>query len=95
MTTHRTTKQIRDDIAVLQEELNHAIEIETAVARDKIKAIMESVGMTADQLFQTPPRKQKGVDVPVKYRKGDKAWTGHGRMPGWLVAEANPELFRV
>lgn len=96
MPTHRTSKEIRAEIAVLEVELSDALELETAAAREQIKAIMESVGMTADQLLdKSPPRKHKGVAVPVKYRKGDLAWSGRGRMPGWLVNEANPELFRV
>ncbi len=53
---------------------------------DEIKAKLKAYGITAKDLgFSEKGSSSKPVStVAIKYKKGDKTWTGRGRQPLWI-----------
>lgn len=62
-----------------------------AEARDKIRRVAASLGMTVEQILGFSADDPE----PPKYMNPEtgKTWSGKGRMPEW--AKPNPEKFRV
>lgn len=63
-----------------------------AEAKDKIRRVAASLGMTVEQILGWDP---ETTAEPPKYLDPEtgKTWTGKGRMPDWV--KANPEQFRL
>jgi DNA-binding protein H-NS len=76
----------RDQIDRLMLERQTA---ERAALRDKMTAMVQSHGLSIDELFGKGSRRKGSGSVPVKYRDPkdpSNTWTGRGRMARWLVA---------
>ena len=57
---------------------------------DRIRSEAEGLGLSMQDLM-APPKTVKKTPTgrepaTVKYRDGDKTWTGRGRLPTWLTA---------
>jgi DNA-binding protein H-NS len=99
MTMARTLVQIQTQIDRLEKEAAQVRANEVAGVVERIKAAIESYGLTADDLFgsarktavrggnKAASKKQKKQPSPPKYRDPatGKTWTGHGKRPGWFV----------
>ena len=88
-------------------------EAERAALVAQLRELAEAQGYRPEDLFAPAPagarkkraapagaRKQRAAGiVPVKYRHGDREWSGRGKAPAWLLQlEAqgkDRELFRV
>jgi DNA-binding protein H-NS len=78
-------------------------EAERAALVAQLRELAEAQGYRPEDLFAPAPagaRKQRATGiVPVKYRHGDREWSGRGKAPAWLLQlEAqgkDRELFRV
>ena len=57
---------------------------------DSIRSEAEGLGLSMQDLMATPKTVKKTPTgrepAAVKYRDGDKTWTGRGRLPTWLTA---------
>ena len=57
---------------------------------DRIRSEAEGLGLSMQDLMATPKTVKKTPTgrepAAVKYRDGDKTWTGRGRLPTWLTA---------
>jgi DNA-binding protein H-NS len=91
----RSAGEIRQEIATLEAELAQVLEVEKHAARAEIARIMQRAGLSVEDVFGGKTRGKSGMPLPIKYRKGDKTWSGYGRMPQWLKDAPNPEQFRV
>ncbi len=47
--------------------------------KNKFQEMAEEAGLTITEIVQTKPR------AKVKYKKGNKTWSGHGRRPAWIL----------
>lgn len=96
-------KQLKAQIAKLEEEAAAARKIEAADAVATIKALIDEFDLSAEDLgFKTARRgatKGRTTGAP-KYRDPatGKTWTGRGKPPTWMSAaikEGKAELFLV
>ena len=77
-------------------------EAERAALVAQLRELAEAQGYRPEDLFAPAPagawKRAAGI-VPVKYRHGDREWSGRGKAPAWLLLlEAqgkDRELFRV
>ena len=61
--------------------------------RDQIHALLESEGLTFEEVFDgarrgRAPSRSKGIQVKPKYRNPDNAeqtWAGRGKRPRWFT----------
>lgn len=60
--------------------------------REEIKRLIEKSGFKTQEILSPLIRKSgtaaatpKGSKLPAKYAKGNKAWTGRGRKPNWII----------
>lgn len=86
-----TYRQLTEQLAKVQAQMEAARGKELASAIDHIKAQIAEYGITAEELGfsskRTASRKTGGSGgLPPKYRdpKTGKTWTGRGRAPAWL-----------
>ena len=87
-------------------------EAERAALVAQLRELAEAQGYRPEDLFAPAPagaRKQRAAPagawkraagiVPVKYRHGDREWSGRGKAPAWLLQleaqDKDRELFRV
>lgn len=78
-------------IAALQEQAEAARRNEVAGAKAKIKEILDTYGLTINDLSGTGKSKSGAprAAVPAKYRDPatGSEWTGRGRAPLWLAGK--------
>ncbi|MBU6486319.1 MAG: H-NS histone family protein [Burkholderiales bacterium] len=86
-----TYRQLTEQLAKVQAQMEAAREKELASTIEHIKAQIAEYGITAEELGfsskRTASRKTGGSGgLPPKYRdpKTGKTWTGRGRAPAWL-----------
>lgn len=83
-----TYKQLTEQLAKVQAQMEAARQNELASTIEQIKAQIAEYGITAEELGfaskRTTSRKSGGL--PAKYRdpKTGKTWSGRGRTPAWL-----------
>lgn len=81
--------ELQQQIEALQKEHSALLAKEKATAIEQINAMIVAFGITADDLdievdqprFTRPMAKSK---VPMKYKRGNDAWSGRGRQPKWV-----------
>ena len=86
----------------LDRQIDTARQAEQSKAIETVKALVKQFQLTADDCGFKPQKgaaKAKQV-VPVKFRgPNGEAWSGRGRIPGWLAAlesqGAKREQFRI
>jgi DNA-binding protein H-NS len=83
-----TYKQLTEQLAKVQAQMEAARQKELASTIEQIKAQIAEYGITAEELGfaskRTTSRRSGGL--PPKYRdpKTGKTWSGRGRRPAWL-----------
>lgn len=83
-----TYKQLTEQLAKVQAQMQAARDKEVASAIEQIKQQIAEYGITAEELGfsskRTTSRKTGGL--PPKYRdpKTGATWSGRGRAPAWL-----------
>lgn len=78
--SHAGLRNLNENINL---ELQRRRDGQIAQARAQAEEIARSVGISLAQLMATAQRPQK-QSVAIKYRQGDKRWTGRGRQPQWI-----------
>ena len=87
-----TLKQLLDQKAALEREIESTRRQEKAEAIGKVKALMAEYGLSLSDLsLKSTARGSsvgKGGKVAAKYRKTDtgETWSGRGLQPKWLKA---------
>jgi len=91
-----TYKDLQSQIAHLQKEAQEAREREVGDAIAQIRSLMSEFGIKAEDLDGRAPIKGRKLQskARIKFRKGDKTWSGRGRQPLWLQGE-DKEKYRV
>jgi DNA-binding protein H-NS len=91
-----TYKKLQVQIAQLQKEAQeaHAREVGDAIAR--IQSLMSEFGITAEDLEDRPSKKgrKSPLQAGIRFRSGEKTWSGRGRPPLWLKGE-DKEKYRI
>ena len=90
-----SVKELTDLDGRLKKAIVTARERENAAIKQKLDAIVESAGMTFEEVaelygYGRSRGARKGTKVAPKYRNPDdrtETWTGRGRQPRWLVAK--------
>ena len=98
-----TYKQLLAQKQALEAKINEVRESELSAVVEKIRALMDEYGLTADDIA---PRRGRGRPrganpaakkpaLPPKYMdpKTGKTWSGRGRAPAWLGKR--PERFLI
>lgn len=77
---------LKAQIAELEKQAAKARDSEISAAKNEIRSIMQSYGLTLSDLGGTTKVPKVGKKVPAKYRDDatGKEWTGRGRAPNWL-----------
>lgn len=94
--TPRSSREIGEEIAKLQSELEKARQAEKAEVVAKIRVAVEHYGITAAEIFSATgksSRKAKAgvkpkakVAAPVKFKDdAGNTWSGFGRKPKWFA----------
>lgn len=84
--TNLTLAELRSLEANTTKELGKREQQDVAIAREKIQAIAQSVGISLKDLMAGGTRKKSGP-ASVKYQNPDNTdqqWTGRGRQPKWV-----------
>jgi DNA-binding protein H-NS len=91
-----TYKDLQAKIAQLQREAQEAHTREIGDAIAQIQSLMSEFDITAEDLEERAPKKGRETQakVGIKFRRGDKTWSGRGRLPLWLKGE-DKEKYRV
>lgn len=89
-------QEYQEQIAKLQHLAEQARQEEISEAKKRIKALMETVGLTPADLDEPSPAAKKRSSAQPKYRDpaSGQTWTGRGRAPRWLDGK-NKEEFRI
>jgi DNA-binding protein H-NS len=91
-----TYKNLQAQIAQLQKEAHeaHAREVGDAIAQ--IQSLMSEFGIVASDLEDRSPKKGRKpkLKAGIRFRSGEKTWSGRGRPPLWLKGE-DKEKYRV
>ena len=89
-------KDLKDQLAKLQEETEAAriAELQAVVADIRVK--VAEYGITVEQIFGRQ-RASKGKTVAAKYQnpKTGETWSGRGRAPAWIKDAKNRDRFLV
>jgi len=79
-------EQIQQQIAELQKKAEELAIQKKQPVIDEIKAKLKAYGITAKDLGFSEKVGSKPVStVAIKYRQGEKTWTGRGRQPKFIV----------
>jgi len=93
-----TYQEYQEQIARLQTLAEQARQAEIAEAKTRIRVLMATNGLTAEDLQEskrTAAVKKKGsVEAKYKDPTSGQTWTGRGRAPGWLNGKDRKE-FRI
>jgi DNA-binding protein H-NS len=92
-----TYKELQDQIAALQNKAEETRAQELDGAIQEIRALMQEYGISLQDLTSAGKTKGKKSKQQAKVQfqdAGGKAWSGRGRMPGWLKGK-DKEKFRV
>jgi len=86
-----TLKQLLDQKAALEREIESTRRQEKADAIAKVKALMTEYGLSLSDLSMKSapkPTGGTGAKVAAKYHKADtgETWSGRGLQPKWLKA---------
>lgn len=84
--THLSLVELRALAESTKKELDKREQHEVAIAREKIQAIAQGVGVSLKVLIAGSTRKKSGP-AKVKYRHPDniaQQWSGRGRQPKWV-----------
>ena len=97
-----TEEQIREVIGMAESELDRRRKSKLAEARNKIKDLANSLGMSLEELIESKPGRGRKVTKEVRFRNpanSSETWTGRGKRPHWLSealkSGAELESFRV
>jgi DNA-binding protein H-NS len=92
-----TYRQLTEQLAKVQAQMEAAREKEMAAVIAQIKAQIAEYGITAEELgFSSKrTRRAKSGGLPPKYRNPStgQTWSGRGRRPSWLGKR--PERFLI
>lgn len=87
MSTH-SYKELLAQREALEQQIAAARKAEVADAVQKIRGMIETFGLTQDDVFPTakPKQKRETGSVPPKYRDPatGQTWTGRGKPPTWI-----------
>jgi DNA-binding protein H-NS len=77
---------LKAQIAALEKKAAQVRDTEIAAAKQQIREIMQTYGLTVADLGSTAKVAQVRKPVPAKYRDTatGEEWTGRGRAPKWL-----------
>jgi DNA-binding protein H-NS len=90
-----TYKDLQAQIAQLQREAQEAHAREVGAAIAQIHSLMSEFGITAGDLESRVKKgKKPQAKAEIKFRSGEKTWSGRGRPPLWLKGE-DKEKYRV
>jgi DNA-binding protein H-NS len=91
-----TYKDLQAQIAQLQREAQEAYATESKDAVAHIHSLISEFGITADDLESRLPQKGRKPQpkAGIRFRNGEKTWSGRGRPPLWLKGE-DKEKYRV
>lgn len=91
-----TYKDLQAQIAQLQKEAQEARDREVDDAIAQIQTLMNELGIAASDLEDRALKRGKKPQTKagVKFRSGEKTWSGRGRLPLWLKGE-DKEKYRV
>lgn len=83
-------EQIQAQIAELQKKAEEITNQKKSAVIEDMKSKINAYGITAKDLgFGFGDKVAKGATtskpVAIKYKQGDKTWTGRGRQPKWVV----------
>lgn len=84
----RSVKEIQSDIERLQVELAQAQEYALNAARAEVQRIMAQAGLTIQDVLggiDKPAKPTHKGKSPVRFRLGDREWSGMGRKPAWAL----------
>lgn len=76
-------RQLQTDV---QKQIKKSEQAEMSIAREKILAIAQGIGVSVNELMGTAAHAPKSK-VAVQFRSPDDAslqWTGRGRQPNWV-----------
>jgi DNA-binding protein H-NS len=83
-----TYRQLTEQLAKVQAQMEAAREKELSATIDQIKEQIAEYGITAEELGFSSKRTTSGKtgSLPPKYRdpKTGATWSGRGRAPAWL-----------
>lgn len=83
-----TYAEIKAQIAELENKAKEARALELAAAKAQIAEIMQTYGLTINDIGNSATSKvaKTRQPVPAKYRDAatGETWTGRGRAPRWL-----------
>lgn len=85
--TEMSSKDLKKLQADVASAINERAKSDLLEARKAAETAAGNYGFTLDEIFSSPPKRQKGKAVP-KYRNPnnpDQTWTGRGRKPNWLT----------
>ena len=80
-------EQIHQQIAELQKKAEEIYLVKRSAALDDVKSKITLYGFTAKELALSAGDKaqtKRNIPVSIKYKQGEKTWTGRGRKPKWL-----------
>ncbi|RKP46407.1 H-NS family nucleoid-associated regulatory protein [Trinickia fusca] len=83
-----TYKQLTEQLAKVQAQMEAAREKEVTATIEQIKQQIAEYGITAEELGFAAKRASasKSQGLPPKYRnpKTGQTWSGRGRVPAWI-----------
>jgi DNA-binding protein H-NS len=100
-------RQIREQIAALEEQANQIAREVRKQALDHARALIREFDFTAEELQVVPKAARKsgggssasssGAQVPPKYRDpaSGATWTGRGVVPAWLRDKPNRDDYLI
>jgi DNA-binding protein H-NS len=79
--------QIQKEIESLQKKAEEIVSLKKTEIIEEIKDKIKAYGLTAKDLGLSSSERDgnKGLLVPIKYRKDKNTWTGRGKKPRWVV----------
>lgn len=91
-----TYNELQAQIALLQREAQEARDREVGDAIAQIQSLMNELGIAASDLEDRALKrgKKSQTKAGIKFRNGEKTWSGRGRLPLWLKGE-DKEKYRV
>lgn len=91
-----TYKELYAQIVKLQREAEEASINEISAAIVQIQSLMSEFGITTGDLEGRVSKKGQKLTSKgnVKFRNGERTWSGRGRMPQWLQGQ-DKEKYRV
>ncbi len=94
-------KELLQQREALEAQINDARKRETSEAVERIQALIQEFGLTAEEIF--PPTRtraasaSRGSKVAAKYRDPatGATWTGRGKAPKWIQGVEDRSQFAI